>query len=212
MKQTKNCSFCNEAFTTHNDNKYCSVDCFNIYRLGNISGKKIGKWTVIKFTEYENNLAMWNCLCDCGTERKVKGYDLKFGHSKSCGCKMQETLNKKWGDSCLNRHYGKYREAANKRNIFFDLDKISFKEITTSNCHYCGTEPTLKKYFTSKNNFPINGIDRIDNSIGYIKENSVPCCKTCNFMKLKLGQQEFLDHITKIHNHSISKKENEIAA
>ena len=28
----------------------------------------------------------WLCLCDCGKERVVFGFNLKNGHTKSCGC------------------------------------------------------------------------------------------------------------------------------
>lgn len=36
--------------------------------------------------------------------------------------------------------------------------------------------------------------------LGYFKENVVPCCKTCNFMKLRLSQEDFVKHIQKIAN------------
>ena len=33
---------------------------------------------------------MWNCVCDCGTERVVRGKSLRGGISKSCGCYRDE--------------------------------------------------------------------------------------------------------------------------
>jgi hypothetical protein len=38
------------------------------------------------------------------------------------------------------------------------------------------------------------GLDRINNSFGYSLKNVVPCCPTCNSMKSKLTQEQFLLH------------------
>ena len=61
-------------------------------------------------------------------------------------------------------------------------------------CHYCGFH---------SNNF-LNGIDRMNNLIGYTKENSVACCQVCNRMKNTLNKETFIlmcIHIT-IYNKS----------
>lgn len=47
-----------------------------------------------------------------------------------------------------------------------------------------------------------NGIDRVDNEIGYIYENCVCCCKVCNTMKMNLSVYEFLNHISKIFKYN----------
>lgn len=44
--------------------------------------KKYGKWRVSGPTINYKTL----CTCECGTERWVDKYHLKFGKSKSCGC------------------------------------------------------------------------------------------------------------------------------
>ena len=48
-------------------------------------------------------------------------------------------------------------------------------------CFYCGGKPeTIHKCnTTSLNIFKYNGIDRLDNKIGYVKTNCVTYCKTC---------------------------------
>lgn len=40
-------------------------------------------------------------------------------------------------------------------------------------CYYCKMKD--KKY--------LNGIDRLNNSIGYMRNNTVPCCDICNNLK-----------------------------
>ena len=52
-----------------------------------------------------------------------------------------------------------------------------------------------------------NGVDRVDNNIGYTLENSVSCCSWCNSMKNILPVNEFLNKIKKIHDYSLVKKE-----
>lgn len=50
-------------------------------------GIRFGKLTVIERLEnFPNGTAAWNCLCDCGIEKKVAGTKLRAGKQKSCGC------------------------------------------------------------------------------------------------------------------------------
>lgn len=44
-----------------------------------------------------------------------------------------------------------------------------------------------------------NGIDRVDNSLGYILSNVVSCCKICNYMKKDLSEQEFQDQCERVY-------------
>lgn len=65
-----------------------------------------------------------------------------------------------------------------------------FADIIAKPCHYCGEIEGRR------------GIDRIDNSKGYTRENSVPCCKNCNYMKKNLTKENFLSHVNKIYKHN----------
>lgn len=44
------------------------------------------------------------------------------------------------------------------------------------------------------------GIDRINNNLGYIEGNVIPCCSFCNYAKHIHTQEYFLSKISKIHN------------
>ena len=60
----------------------------------------------------------------------------------------------------------------------------------------------LQNQGANKHLFPIylySGIDRIDSNLGYLENNVVPCCKFCNFMKLNLTTEDFLNRIAKIY-------------
>lgn len=74
----------------------------------------------------------------------------------------------------LPRFYKEYIQSAFKRGYSIEIQFDDFKELVLKPCYYC---KSLKEN-------EVNGIDRVDNSNGYTKENCVPCCSTCNRMKL----------------------------
>lgn len=59
-----------------------------------LTGKRFGRWTVISRAPDQivsgKSAAVWNCVCDCGKEKIVKGSSLKSGKSVSCGCYSSE--------------------------------------------------------------------------------------------------------------------------
>lgn len=63
-------------------------------------GKRFGRWTVKErasdhVTAKGYHHVMWRCVCDCGTERCVRGKSLTCGISKSCGCMRDELLGQR---------------------------------------------------------------------------------------------------------------------
>lgn len=54
--------------------------------LKDSTGKRFGRWVVIRRTENRGKSVMWECLCDCGKIKIVQGTSLKSGRSTSCGC------------------------------------------------------------------------------------------------------------------------------
>jgi len=57
-----------------------------------LSGKKFGKLTVVKFTSFkfsnsaDKYVSHWLCKCECGGKKEVSRKLLKSGKTKSCGC------------------------------------------------------------------------------------------------------------------------------
>ena len=98
----------------------------------------------------------------------------------------------------LKRKYSSYKRMAKVANRTFAL---TLEEFTTffwqKPCSYCGT------------NIETVGIDRVNNTKGYIFDNCVPCCEPCNRAKLKMTLEEFLDWIVRVYSHSISMKKNQ---
>ena len=58
-----------------------------------LTGKRFGKLTAIAATEKRvKRLAVWECLCECGTRIQVTSNALMTGNTKSCGCFKLERL------------------------------------------------------------------------------------------------------------------------
>ena len=72
----------------------------------------------------------------------------------------------------------------------------------------CDSVPkSVKKSEYGHGEFVYNGIDRVDNSVGYTIDNCVSCCGMCNFMKRSYNQLDFINQAIKISN-KWSKNEN----
>lgn len=59
-----------------------------------IIGQKFGRLTVLKYAYTKKKVAYWECRCDCGNIKIVRGAQLKNGAVKSCGCLRKETTKK----------------------------------------------------------------------------------------------------------------------
>jgi hypothetical protein len=102
----------------------------------------------------------------------------------------------------INFIIDQYKRGAKQRNLDYILSENEFINLIKGNCYYCNTEPQPKKYRNSRNKIKTisyNGIDRVDSSLGYNKNNCISCCEMCNRMKMAYKQQDFLEQIKKIH-------------
>ena len=60
--------------------------CPRDYAPEDISNKKFGLLTAIKYIERSKAGPLWECRCECGGYITVSAHDLKTGNVKSCGC------------------------------------------------------------------------------------------------------------------------------
>jgi 5-methylcytosine-specific restriction endonuclease McrA len=150
-------------------------------------GDKFFRLTII---EWSKDHVSWKCQCDCGNISYAHSSGLVKGLRRSCGCLNKEIskARRKVDNLAIKRRiYGNYRRGALRRKHDFSLTEDQFFHIIGLPCFYCGEKPSMKYKMDYKHDFKNNGIDRIDNNIGYIMENSVPCCFTCNRSKHKLS-------------------------
>lgn len=176
-----------------------------------IKGRRFGKLTVIELldTKSRGKKARWVCKCDCGNTSIVYSTNLIRGLTIGCGKCRTKIVNQhghydlKTYDSAFMIVYRTIRVCADTRGFTFDLTTEDVKHISKKNCFYCGVEP--KQIMKARNKFGsdyiYNGVDRVDNTRGYIIDNCVPCCKKCNQAKMNLPVEEFKTLIKNIYEH-----------
>lgn len=156
----------------------------------------------------------WMAQCDCGAMKEVRGTEARLGYIKTCGkCEYHSGLVKAAAaKSSINKDpkrplrdvYMRYAHGAIYRNYEWKLTPEQFEEIVTKNCTYCQAPPREYKRAKRKGKGAgfravCNGIDRINNQLGYTLDNCTACCPTCNRMKGTMDIVEFAKQISRMH-------------
>ena len=173
-----------------------------------LTGLIFGNLTVIGKSSYKpgstNTQAHWNCVCSCGNSRVVAGQALREGKSLSCHV-CYRPVSMIVGAS-INALYSQYRHDAKDRKITFELSPETFRKLIKQDCIYCGIAPfqrlTLRRVLHPDEVLVYNGIDRVNNSLGYRPENCVPCCGVCNVAKRAMTRDQFLAWIKRVYEHN----------
>lgn len=84
-------------------------------KIKNLIGKKFDSGIeVLEFSEIKNHAAYWKCKCHCGNIFIARGADLTNGHTKSCGCARNKSIQKiglsnkeKYIKDLTNQRFGK---------------------------------------------------------------------------------------------------------
>lgn len=157
---------------------------------------RYGKLVVVK--RVKNSLqgnVRWFCKCDCGGYKTVRGIHLRSGSIQFCGCSHKFPI----GQAALHAVFLRSRNSAKKRGYTFKLTEGVFASLSQENCFYCGSPPSAIAKQPGCNGHGIyNGIDRIDNTRGYIEDNCVPCCWICNRAKGALTVNDFITWIKRV--------------
>lgn len=172
-----------------------------------VPGKTYGYLTVIKFITTKN---MWKCTCICGKIVYRQGAALLKYKNPNCGCKKGSYTLLPNQLSHKNAIISDYKRHAIDRGLEFKLTVEEAVCLFEGNCHYCGCKPsnlkTVKpskklraKYNCTITSYLYNGIDRIDSSLNYIKDNCVSCCIICNRSKSDLSVEQWKIWIDNLH-------------
>lgn len=185
-----------------------------------LTNQIFGKLTVEKWLPYKSyGQTAWECRCECGNSCVKRYCDLvtkkprKLPHS--CGClkhpknpkrhqkdyKLACKLNPRVPQTAFEALYSKYKTSAKTRNLEFTLSFQEFTDIVSKNCHYCNAPPSQSRKSGRMNTdcCVYSGIDRVDNTKGYVQGNCEPSCKQCNYAKRTLSIAEFDNWIRRIY-------------
>jgi hypothetical protein len=180
-------------------------------KLINLVGMTFGYLTVTSRGETDRSgSTRWWCQCVCGKSVLVRGRALQIRKQISCGCirnsnnRLRANTNHPRmlpsGVAAYNLLLGQYRKSASHRHLEFSLDEQTFKTLISGNCFYCGASPnSIITKRALNGNLIYNGIDRLDNTKGYIVDNCVTCCIQCNRAKHTTSKEEFLNMVERIY-------------
>jgi hypothetical protein len=193
-EKEKGIKFCNVprgCFNILKDKKSCDT-CLEINRKKDMDAYNNRK-TLIKAAEAVNSTTRSCVNCEKDFEVFKTRYNKDSVNCKDCSNKQaiqdkkrenRERNHKNERFRNLERAYREYIKSALKRGYGdFELDFEEFKIIVTLPCNYC---KSIKED-------EANGIDRLNNDIGYTKENCVPACWKCNRMKHFYNPEFFLE-------------------
>ena len=57
-------------------------------------GQKYGRLTVEKIIYQKGRGTQVDCICECGNRKQIRIYDVRKGHTQSCGCLRNEKVAK----------------------------------------------------------------------------------------------------------------------
>lgn len=211
------CRFCSTAFRKQAKevrtrrkkgqvNFFCNKKCKAAHHtkeaVAKVIGKRFGMLFVVearlKKTKTGHNVSYLLCQCDCGKTSEVAlGNLLHGGLARTCGCTRKRPLKLTAQRSVLNRRLQSYERGARERGLEWALSREKFDELSLSRCFYCGAKGTVRFPVRRATNdteaVEVNGIDRLDNQIGYTAGNCVSCCKFCNQAKSNRSLADFYE-------------------
>lgn len=138
--------------------------------------------TCLEFTKDEIEFKRYN---SCRERDRVQQTKLRNGEQKE----RIKSVRREAYKLNISKRLDDSKTSAHKRGKSWNITDDKAKELMTSPCHYCGLIELGVR---------VNGIDRVNNEIGYEEGNVVPCCKLCNYFKKDYTVEQFLGHAKRI--------------
>ena len=177
---------------------------WNEFYDNKVVGNTFGKLLALEELQKTKKGRFFQCKCQCGDLRRVRGVDLRVGRIVECGrcVRTKSSIDRrglKKGESGLNILYADYRRNAGERGLTWSLSREEVERLFRGACFYCSALPSNHVSTGKKRqlgvelwgDFIYNGIDRIDNTRGYYIGNTVSCCFQCNTAKMDMKASAF---------------------
>lgn len=133
----------------------------------------------------------WLCRCSCTAEKVITADNLTQGGSHSCG----SGIHKQKPGAAFRQLFRNYKKDAKDRGYVFGLTETQFNVFIHGDCYYCGAPPSnvsKASWITGVEKLIYSGIDRRNNSFGYVLSNCVSCCRACNISKRDVNEEDFI--------------------
>jgi hypothetical protein len=168
LVECQSCFSINRVYAT---SKKC-MTCYKNNRRKYYEGAVLSDGRIMKKIKATDSFKNIKILLDCPRCHKEVWKNRGSLFSICFSCKNEEiSLNLK-NKKVVNK-ISTYRKSARARNIAWEIENHFAQKLFFSRCHYCN-------YYNEEK---MNGIDRVDSSLGYTYDNVVPCCTYCNMAK-----------------------------
>lgn len=164
------------------------------------SGERTGKSLFLGMDDEHAHMK-----CDCGHEYSLKLTNtLKNNGNFMCRqCYAERdaaNFDSHWGYKAA---YSRIKKDARSAGRDFDIHLEEFRYLCQQNCYYCGSAPGNLITYRGQNSFTFryfvySGLDRINNDVGYTRQNVVPCCIICNRAKNSMPFKDFIDWLNRL--------------
>lgn len=161
-------------------------------------GEKYGRLTVAEYSHTDSHPRKYfRCVCECGGEVVTHTNSLRTGNTRSCGCLSRDAAAARrvpGNHSEVTAIILGYMRHAKRRGHEWSLSREEVVRLITGDCFYCGSPPlNIKVHKNTVTPLSYNGIDRVDNALGYATGNVVTCCRVCNRAKETMLVSEFAE-------------------
>ena len=142
-------------------------------KLIDLVGRRFGRLVVIARGENRGIKPGWLCRCDCGTEKELRGGDLRKGLTSSCGCLRNERVSaaiSTHGDARRSGKRPEYNVWLNVRSRCSNPKNKAFKYYGGHGISICARWRDDYSAFIADMGYrpsPKHTIDRIDNDGNY---------------------------------------------
>jgi len=82
-----------------------------------LTGKNVGRLTVLEFAYIQGKKRIWKCQCDCGNYAFIETCAINAGRQVSCGCYGREIAS----EVCIKRNTSHGKSNSRIYKIWFDM-------------------------------------------------------------------------------------------
>jgi hypothetical protein len=148
-----------------------------------LTGERFGAWVVQRYAGMNSyKQPAWRCICDCGVERDVAGWQLRAGGTKSCGCQAGAAISRLkikhghadpaiWGKGRVSPTYQAW---ANMIQRCKGNSPAGLKDYFERGIEVCERWNDFENFLADMGECPRGlTIERVDNDGGYRPDNCV---------------------------------------
>jgi len=166
-------------------------------------GEVFGSLTVIEYSHNNKyNNKVWLCVCECGEETTATTTALRRGSKISCGCRQyrkgKNVYNYTGYEDITGTKWNSIRTNAIKRRLEFNIDKEDVWRIFITQDKKCAISGLGISFVNNT-----ASVDRIDNTLGYTKDNIQLVHKNVNLMRNKFSLEYFVQMCKIITEHNV---------